>query len=159
MRSETTVDSLRRLMRFLGDHARGPGCVYFTGGATAVLLGWRDTTLDVDLKLDPEPPGVFEALRRAKEEIGINIKLAAPDNFIPALPGWQERSQPIAIHGKVEFRHYDFYAQALAKIERRHTQDVRDVETMFERKLIALPQLREYFDMIAPEPCAFPRPG
>jgi hypothetical protein len=32
------------------------------GGATAVLFGWRNTTVDVDLKLEPEPAGVLEAL-------------------------------------------------------------------------------------------------
>lgn len=156
MRSETTAENIRKLMQFLGRHAHGPGRVYFAGGATAVLLGWRDVTLDVDLKLDPEPPGVFEALRLAKEEIGINIELAAPDDFMPAVPGWQERSQPVGTYGEVEFLHYDFYAQALAKIERGHTQDVRDVHTMLARKLIAVPQLRAYFNMIAPELARFP---
>ncbi|MDQ7828028.1 MAG: hypothetical protein QN122_05460 [Armatimonadota bacterium] len=30
-----------------------PARVYFTGGATALLYGWRETTLDVDVKLVP----------------------------------------------------------------------------------------------------------
>ncbi len=41
-------------MRFLGREARGNARVYFTGGATAVLMGWRDTTIDIDLRFDPE---------------------------------------------------------------------------------------------------------
>src|SRR5437899_3700797 len=40
-------------MRALGDAARGDGDCYLTGGGTAVLLGWRPTTLDVDIKLEP----------------------------------------------------------------------------------------------------------
>ena len=47
------------------------------GGASAVIIGWRETTLDVDLKLDPEPPGVFEAIALAKDALAINVELAA----------------------------------------------------------------------------------
>jgi hypothetical protein len=150
VRRKTSAAEIVKLMQFLGRAARGPGCVYFTGGATAVMLGWRDATVDIDLKLDPEPPGVFESLREAKEDIGINIELAAPDDFIPALPGWKERSRFIATHGAIEFRHYDFFAQALAKIERGHTQDVADVQSMFRQGLVSAPQLRALFESIRP---------
>lgn len=34
--------------------ARSPGKVCFTGGATALLLGFREQTIDIDLKLDPD---------------------------------------------------------------------------------------------------------
>ncbi|MGH8595545.1 MAG: DUF6036 family nucleotidyltransferase, partial [Gammaproteobacteria bacterium] len=127
MRNKAIREAIQRLMQLLGNRARGPGTIYFTGGASAVLLGWRDMTLDVDLKLDPEPDGVFGAIRDAKEELGINIELAAPDDFIPPLPGWRERSVFIARVGPVDFKHYDFYAQVLAKIERGHRQDTSDV--------------------------------
>ncbi len=40
-------------MHKLGTSVTSEGRVYFTGGVSAVLLGWRDMTLDVDLK-DPE---------------------------------------------------------------------------------------------------------
>ncbi|MGH8614236.1 MAG: DUF6036 family nucleotidyltransferase [Gammaproteobacteria bacterium] len=136
MRSESNAEKIRRLMEFLGHRAKGPGRIYLTGGATAVLLGWRNTTIDVDLKLDPEPPGVFDALREAKELLDINIEMAAPDDFVPALPGWRERSRSIPSFGPIEFRHYDFYGQALAKIERGHKQDIADVQSMFARQLI-----------------------
>ena len=45
-------------MQELAAAARSPGNVYFTGGATALLLGFRDQTIDIDLKLDPERCGV-----------------------------------------------------------------------------------------------------
>lgn len=54
------------LLRQIGERATGPGSVYIVGGSSAVLIGWRATTKDVDLKLDPEPPGVFEAIRDLK---------------------------------------------------------------------------------------------
>ena len=56
MRSLTDADKVMRLMRELGRGVRGPGRVYLTGGASAVLIGWRTMTVDADLKLEPEPP-------------------------------------------------------------------------------------------------------
>jgi hypothetical protein len=29
------------------------------------MKGWRDATVDIDLKLDPEPAGAFEAIATA----------------------------------------------------------------------------------------------
>lgn len=66
-REVSTAAKVRQLMRMLGKEARGPGRVYLVGGASAVLIGWRNATVDVDLKLAPEPPGVFQAIARAKE--------------------------------------------------------------------------------------------
>jgi hypothetical protein len=90
--------------------------LYFTGGATAVLFGWRTSTIDVDVKIDPETDQIFRALPRIKDRLEINIELAAPDQFIPEVPGWQERSVFIGREGRLSFYHYDFYAQALSKI-------------------------------------------
>lgn len=150
VRARTNAEKIQRLMELLARHASGPGRIYLTGGATAVLLGWRDTTLDVDLKLDPEPAGIFEALGQAKEDLDLNIELAAPDDFIPPLPRWQERSRYIASHGKLEFHHYDFYGQALSKIERGHTQDLEDVRSMFGNGLINIEMLGEMFHALVP---------
>ena len=147
-REATTAAKVRQLLRRLGEEVRGPGRIYLVGGASAVLVGWRETTVDVDLKLAPEPPGVFEAIARAKEALDMNVELAAPDDFIPPLPGWQERSPHLAQHGKVAFFHYDFYAQALAKIERAHQLDWEDVRAMSERGLIEPRQLAALFAAI-----------
>ncbi len=135
-------------MEEMGRRSRGPGQVYLTGGATAVLFGWRDTTVDVDCKLDPEPAGAFEAIAQLKDELDINIELASPDQFIPAVTGWQERSIPIATFGAVQFAHYDPIGQALAKIERGHTRDLLDVRAMLERRLITTDSLFEGFEAI-----------
>ena len=83
MRSETNRLKLEAFMAALGKHVRGPGRIYLAGGATAVLHGWRDTTIDIDLKPDPEPPGLFEALGLLKEQLDINVELVGPDQFIP----------------------------------------------------------------------------
>ena len=148
MRREVDPARLQRLMEALGREATGEGAVYLVGGATALLHGWREQTIDVDLKLDPEPPGIFSAIRRLKDELDINVELAAPDDFLPALPGWRERSRFIARYGKVSFFHYDLYGQALAKIERGHSQDVGDVRAMLAAGLVEDAELRRLFAAI-----------
>lgn len=132
-------------MKRMGAAVQSQGRIYFTGGVSAVLLGWREMTIDVDLKADPEPQGFFECLSRLKDEIEINIELASPDQFIPTLPGWVERSQFIAQHGKLAFFHYDFYSQALAKIERDHPRDRHDVACMIRDQLVNPLRLCELF--------------
>jgi hypothetical protein len=156
MRTLTDAAKLATLLERLGTSSHGAGVVYVVGGGSAVLYGWRPTTVDVDLKLDPEPPGVFDAIRRLKDELQINVELAAPDQFIPPVPGWRERSVFIARHGSVDFYHYDFYAQALAKIERGHERDLRDVEAMARGGLVAVPRLLELFEAIAPSLSRYP---
>ena len=66
MRETTDAAKVQELMRRLGAEARGEGRIYLVGGSSAVLLGWRAATVDVDLKLDPESIGVFHAIARAK---------------------------------------------------------------------------------------------
>src|SRR5882757_9135493 len=125
----------------LGRRATTFGTIYITGGSTALLLGIRDQTIDIDIKLDPEPEGVFEAISELKITLDVNVELASPDQFIPPLPGWRERSQYITSSGQVEFRHYDFYAQALAKIERGHSQDLDDARALVTLGLIDISEL------------------
>jgi hypothetical protein len=115
---------LNALIRQLALVARCPGRVYLTGGATAVLEGWHTSTIDVDLKMVPEQDEVFRAIPRLKEELSINVELASPVDFIPGLPGWDDRSRAIRTEGNLTFCHHDFYAQALAKIERGQMEDV-----------------------------------
>ena len=148
VRGLTDAARLGRLMEGIGRGCRGSGRVYLVGGACAILVGWRGTTVDVDLKLDPEPAGAFEAIAGLKDALDVNVELAAPDQFIPPLPGWRERSPFVVRHGGVSFHHYDFYSQALAKIERGHAQDLRDVAAMRDRRLIEPATLRRLFDAI-----------
>lgn len=156
MRDEADASKLKELIGRLGRASQGPGRVYITGGGTAVLLGWRSSTVDADLKFDPEPPGVFEALPRIKDELSVNIELASPDAFIPELPGWRERSVFITREGPVDFFHYDFYGQALAKLERGHVRDLDDVRQMLTRGLVDAAKLVQLFESIAQALLRFP---
>ncbi len=149
----------RRVLAFmgaLGQRVRGPGRIYFAGGATALLYGWREATVDIDIKPDPEPGGLFEAIAVLKEELDVNVELASPDDFIPAVPGWRDRSLFIARHGSLEFFHYDPYGQALSKLQRQHDRDMVDVRALLERGLIEIERLREMFAQIEPDLIRYP---
>jgi hypothetical protein len=157
MRQQLTAESLQSFIKALAGAAREPARVYLVGGATAVLLGWRTSTIDVDLKIIPESDEILRSLPGLKEKLKINIELASPDDFIPPLPGWQERSKFIQQEGKLSFYHYDFYAQALAKLERRHELDRADIEQLFENKLIEPSKLLQLFSMIEGELHRYPQ--
>jgi hypothetical protein len=148
MRQKVNVGRLEKFMKAVGRAGRKRARIYFVGGATAVLLGWRETTIDVDVKIVPESDEILRALPHLKEDLELNIELASPDDFIPPVPGWEERSSYISKEGPIEFFHYDFYAQALAKIERGHKTDLLDVQQMIERGLIEPSRLRELFARI-----------
>ena len=156
MRSPVDPAKIHRLLSELGRRARGPGRVYLTGGASALLEGWRDTTVDVDLKLDPEPDGVFEAIAELKVELDINVELASPDQFLPPLKDWRSRSRFIARHGEVEFYHYDFRGQALAKLARAYDRDLTDVRAMLARRLVDKAELEGALAAIESELVRYP---
>lgn len=156
MRAIADQARVREFLRALGRSAREPGRLYLTGGATAVLLGWRPSTIDVDLKLVPERDELLRAIAHLKDELGINVELAAPSDFIPALPGWEQRSLFVEQDGMLIVFHYDPYAQALAKIERGHAQDVADVQEMLRRALVEPGELRRLFERIEPEMYRYP---
>ncbi len=143
-------------MRALGDAARGETRIYLTGGASAVMNGWRPATLDIDIECVPDRDEILRAIAALKDRLQINVELAAPSHFIPPLPGWEERSVFIRREGHVSFFHYDYYAQALAKIERGHAQDLLDVRAMFAEGLIEPARLRGHFEAIVPDLYRYP---
>jgi hypothetical protein len=156
VRAETDKGKVLELLRALGQAARSEGAIYLTGGATAVLEGWRASTVDVDLKLDPEPKGIFDALRTLKDSLDMNVELASPDQFVPALEGWRERSRPIGKFGPINVFHFDPYTQALSKLERGHERDVTDVEAMVQRGWVEPQRLLELVDRAEQDFLRFP---
>jgi hypothetical protein len=156
MRALADHRRIERFMEALAAAAREDARVYFTGGATAVLLGWRESTIDVDIKLVPEHDALLRAIPPLKESLELNVELASPADFIPVPPGWEERSPFIARLGRVSFHHFDPYAQALAKVERGHAQDVTDVGEMVRRAVVSAPRVLAYFRSIEPELYRYP---
>jgi hypothetical protein len=156
MRRLVDAERIRRFMKALGDEADRETRLYFAGGATAVLMGWRASTVDVDIQMDPESDRLYRALPQLKESLDLNVEMASPDRFIPAVPGWQERSKFIAREGRISFYHYDLYAQVLAKIHRGHAQDLADVEEMLARGLVDRSEILRRFEQIEPDLYRFP---
>jgi hypothetical protein len=156
MRQVTTATRLREFLTWLGRSVRTPGTVYLVGGATAVLEGWRDSTVDIDLKLVPESSDILRAIADLKVRLDINVELASPDLFIPVAPQWMERSPWVGRFGVLDVRHFDFVAQALAKVERGHDRDVGDVRAMLAIGLVTPAELRSTFALIEPELYRFP---
>ena len=156
MRRLAEESRIRSFMRSLGGAAREDARVYFTGGVSAVLMGWRSSTIDVDMTLVPDRDELLRALPGLKDELEINVELASPSHFLPELPGWDARSLFITREGRVSFYHYDFYAQALAKIERGHVQDRADVTKMLDDGLVDPIKLRELFEAITPQLYRYP---
>jgi len=136
--------------------ARGPVRIYLTGGSTAVIEGWREATVDVDLRFEPEADELLRELPALKESLGVNVELVSPPDFIPELPGWRERSPFAFREGRVEVHHFDLYSQALSKIERGFDRDLEDVHAMIERGLVDPARLRELHEAIEPELFRYP---
>jgi len=156
MRALADSTRIQEFMKALGRAADRPAQVYLTGGATAVLYGWRASTIDVDTKMVPDLDRVFRSIPEIKERLHINVELASPDDFIPVREGWEDRSPFIAQEGPLVFRHFDLYAQALSKIERGHAQDEGDVRELFDRGLVDRARLLEYFSAIEPRLYRYP---
>lgn len=156
MREKVSAEAIERFMKAVGRAGRSSARIYFVGGVSAVLLGWRETTIDIDLKLVPEVNEILKALPALKERLQVNVELASPDDFIPPLPGWEERSGFIAREGEIDFFHYDFYAQALSKIERGHNTDLLDVRRMIELGLVEPSRLLEFFSRIEDQMYKYP---
>lgn len=57
--------------------------LYLTGGATAVLEGWRDATVDIDVRFEPDSDAALSRIKDLKEELAVNVELASPLDFLP----------------------------------------------------------------------------
>jgi predicted nucleotidyltransferase len=156
MRDPLNAEKLRIFMREIAQAAREPGRVYIVGGAGALLRGWRASTLDVDLVIVPENGRILAAIPELKERLNINVELASPADFVPALRGWEERSRFIEQIGPISFHHYDFYTQCLAKLERDHETDRADVGSMVREGLVDPKHLLSLYREAEPELARYP---
>lgn len=136
MREEITKESLVSLMKELGRDAprRGSYRVYLVGGGTAVYLGWRQSSIDVDLCSDQDV--VFRNIQKIKERLNINIEFARPEDFVPPLRGTANRHVYIDTIGKVTFYHYDPYAQLLSKVVRGFRRDFEDAKQFIDSGMV-----------------------
>jgi hypothetical protein len=143
------------LARALGRATSTPTRVYLVGGATAVIEGWRPSTVDVDLRIEPDDELTPE-ISALKERLGVNIEFASPADFLPQLPDWRVRSPFLFREGSVEVFHYDLYSQALAKLERGLAQDLSDVNAMVAKGAVDPIELAALLTEIEPQLHRFP---
>ena len=85
MRPPVDAPRIRELARGLSRVARQRVRVYLTGGATAVMEGWRESTIDVDVRFEPELDELMRELPALKERLAINIEFASPLGLLPFL--------------------------------------------------------------------------
>lgn len=156
MREPADAERVRRLAAELGRVVPPGTRMYLTGGATAVLEGWRDSTADIDVRFEPDSDAALRRISELKEELAVNVELASPLDFLPALPGWQDRSRFRLREGNLDVFDFDPYSQALSKLERGFELDMKDVRAMVEAGLVEPERLLELFAAIEPELYRFP---
>jgi hypothetical protein len=156
VRSAADAERIRALARELG-RVVAPGTrMYLTGGATAVLEGWRESTVDIDVRFEPDSDDALTRVRDLKEELEVNVELASPLDFLPPLDGWQGRSRFRFREGSLEVFDFDPYSQALSKLERGFELDLEDVRSMVRSGQVEPAKLLELFEGIEQELFRFP---
>ncbi|HEV7571325.1 MAG TPA: DUF6036 family nucleotidyltransferase [Thermoanaerobaculia bacterium] len=149
MRKPVTEAVVREFMRAIAAEAHEPGRIYLAGGASVVLKHWRKSTVDIDITIIPENDRILRAIPDLKERLHVNVELSSPTHFVPALPGWEDRSPFITREGVIDFHHFDFYTQALSKIERAHRKDLLDVDSMIGNGFVQPKRLLSLFEEVA----------
>ena len=128
-------------MKSVGKVLKKNATFYLTGGSTAILFGFREGTIDIDIAGDMDE--LFSHIPKLKEQLQINVELAKPTDFIPSLPAEKKRHILIGNFGKATFLHFDPYSQAFAKIVRGHQTDMTDVKALFHEGLVDAVKLNE----------------
>lgn len=156
MRERADAERIRQVAGELGRVASEPANLYLTGGATAVFEGWRESTVDIDMRIEPESEPLMRRVAELKDELHVNLEFASPLDFLPALPEWRERSRSRFREGSVTVLDFDLYSQALSKIARGFDLDLSDVNEMIERGLVDPARLRALFGEIEGDLYRFP---
>ena len=108
--------------------------VFIVGGGTAVLAGWRESTIDADLTSDDD--AIFRDVQGMKERLQLNIEFVRPEDFVPPLKGSDKRHVFIEKIGRVAFYHYDPYAQLLSKVVRGFHRDMQDAHEFIRSGMV-----------------------
>jgi len=156
MRRDADAERVRRFTRELGRATSTPARLYLVGGASAVIEHWRETTLDIDLRLEPDADELLREIVRLKERLEVSVEFASPLDFLPELPGWRERSPFLFREGVIDVFHLDFASQALAKLERGFEQDLADVASMVSAFLVDPAALLLLYAQVEDELFRFP---
>lgn len=142
LRRRLTSERLLELMRELAHSAMGRRSyrIYLLGGGTAVLMGWRESTIDADLYTEKDE--IFRDIQDIKERLQLNVEFVRPEDFVPALAGTADRHVFIQAEGKVSYYHYDPCAQLLSKVVRGFRQDMQDARNFLVSGMVDAEQFR-----------------
>jgi len=83
VREPADAERIRRLARELGRSVPAGTRMYLTGGATAVLEGWRPSTVDVDVRFEPDTDAALTRIRDLKEELALNARMVGSGGVEP----------------------------------------------------------------------------
>jgi hypothetical protein len=124
----------------------GPYRVFLVGGGTAVLSGWRHSSIDADFYSEQEI--VFRDIQGIKERLNVNVEFARPEDFVPALEGTADRHVFVETIQDVSYFHYDPYAQVFSKVVRGFRRDLDDAIHFVRSGMVAPGKLRELVEGI-----------
>jgi len=136
MRQELTRERLLELVKALARAAprRRTYRLFLVGGGTAVILGWRRASIDVDLF--SEQDALFAHIQEIKERLNINVELARPEDFVPPLAESDDRHVFIDRIGAIALYHYDPCAQLLSKVVRGFQRDMDDARSFMDSGMV-----------------------
>lgn len=120
--------------------------VFLVGGGTAVLEGWRESSIDADLYSAEDD--IFRDVQAIKERLGLNVEFARPEDFVPRLEGSEDRHVFIETVGRVSFYHYDPYAQLLSKVVRGFARDLEDARALVRSGFVDPDRFRKLVESI-----------
>lgn len=154
-RPDVSREDIERFLQQFGQLSQQSGRLYLAGGAELVHGGLRGegaTTVDIDLRLDVSDETAAETLiRQLMRQLGINVELASPADFIPLPSDWQTRSPFVGRYGNTDVFYFDYYALALSKIARGTSRDLSDVSLLAQNGLIQREQLEAAYQQILPQ--------
>ena len=153
LRQEVNRERISLLLREVGQRYHQPAQLHLAGGTSLVFEGYRERTLDVDLTLEVSAEGysqLVQALQEIMLALDMNIEEASPGDLIPLPAGYADRHEFIGCYGQVDVFHFDWYSNALSKIERGRQQDLADVVTMLQHGRIEWDRLASMFQEILP---------
>ena len=139
---------MQALMRELARSAKREESyrVYLVGGGTAVLEGWRESSIDADLYAWVFV--LFRDVQAIKERLRLYIELVRPEDFVPPLAGSEGRHVFIETVGRVTFYHYDPYVQLLSKVVRGFARDLTDAKALVTSGMVQPDRFRQLVEDI-----------
>ncbi len=154
-RPDVARDDIERFLQQFGQLSQQSGRLYLAGGAELVHGGLRGegaTTVDINLRLDVSDESAAETLiRQLMRQLGVNVELASPADFIPLPSDWQTRSPFVGRYGNTDVFYFDYYALALSKIARGTSRDLSDVALLAQNGLIQRDELETAYQQILPQ--------